>query len=192
MPRRFQQFVIQVGQSDRRLPAFPTSGHAVELESVDLAFAGLNRLVADTKWKAVAVHAYGNIFHWHVEDNQLMVTYCNNKALGLRRDQTVARRCQDCVHRVLRKIVAGNGEVFVFNAQDKDAALGVSESGYVFRDIIAHSAARARLLGAIRPLEQRFALEVLAFVLVKKGRDVETWRCHGNCSNLRDSNSPQC
>ena len=143
-----------------------------------MAFAGLNRLIADTKWKAVAIHLNRNIFHGHVEDNKLMVVDCYNKAFGLLRDQAVARRCQDVVHRPFWQIMAGNGEVFIFNAQDKDATLGVCESGHILCNVVADVAARTRLLGAFRPLEQRFAFEMLAFVLIKKWRNVEARRCH--------------
>jgi hypothetical protein len=68
--------------------------------------------------------------------------------------------------------VAGDG-VIVFDPKDEHAAFGIGETGHIARHLIAHLLSIAGLLFARRPLKQRFAIEMLPFVLGEEGRCIK-------------------
>jgi len=56
----------------------------LKLERSDLAFTGLDRLIADAKRKAIAGHLHWAVGAGHVEHHQFLPINGNQKSRGLR------------------------------------------------------------------------------------------------------------
>ena len=149
-----------------------------------MAFAGLNRLITYTEWEAITIYLNRNVLHRHIEHDQLLTVGINSEALWLRRDQAITWNAQYCIHRASRQIMAGYRKVIVLNAKYQDAALSISESRHIFRDLVTYQTPMTSFLGAWQPFEQRFSFEVLAFILVKKRCDVEIQHARTSISTV--------
>ena len=130
-----------------------------------MAFTDLYGLVANSQRKAITYYLHGSIRCRHVEDNQFMAFYGNDKAPRLCRAQASTRCGEQATQRIRRKAVTSKRAV-IFDAEDQDSAFGIGEGGDVFRNLVPHSTAVAQLFGPSRSFKQRLAVEVLTFVLV--------------------------
>ena len=140
----------------------------------------LHGAIADAQWKAIAMDLDRHIAGRNVEDDERNSPMFHDEAFWLGWLETRAGRLQQRLQRLLGIAMPGRGSV-VFETENENAALGIRKSRDIFRDLITNDLAIAWPLGPRRAFEKGLAIEVLAFVLREKGRDVETERLGHRC-----------
>ena len=84
LPCLGEQFAIEIGERQEGRAAFVALHQALKLERSDLGFTGLDRLIANAQWKAIAGHLHWAVGARHVEDHQFLPINGNQKSRGLR------------------------------------------------------------------------------------------------------------